>query len=148
MLSLSFDVTPVTLATLVTSSDCFPPKILSGSSRGRTSREGVGMMCLGRRGSSDRAWSLLLRLIGVQGRAVVAVGAEGIFVAEIWAAGSSGVAVDFDLTHSRNWITSSDTLTTWLRMLKWKKIRRLMVQQQISRENCKQERSEHHTRHK
>ena len=36
------------------------------------------MTCLGRRGSSDRPWSLLL------GWAVVAVGAEGIFVAEIW----------------------------------------------------------------
>ena len=113
MLSLSFDADADTLTTFSTSSRFLPLKILSGSSRGRTSREGVGMMCLGSRGSSDRAWSLLFRFVGVQDRAVWAVAAEGIFVAEIWAVALSGeAAVDFDLTRSRNSMTSSDTLTT------------------------------------
>ena len=55
MLSVSFDADADTLTTFSTSSRFLPLKILSGSSRGRTSREGVGMMCLGSRGSSDRA---------------------------------------------------------------------------------------------
>ena len=53
MLSLSFVATPSTTTTFsVEDGDFLAPKILEGSSRGRTSRDGVGVIFVGSLGSS------------------------------------------------------------------------------------------------
>ena len=60
MLSLSFAAPPSTVVVVVAWSadddDFFPPKTFDGSSRGKTSRDGVGVIWFGKRGSSERAW--------------------------------------------------------------------------------------------
>ena len=62
MLSLSFVAMPsTTTATLSVEDGGFlAPKTLEGSSRGRTSRDGVGVICVGSLGSSESDWSSLL----------------------------------------------------------------------------------------
>ncbi len=110
MLSLSFDPaeTEMISTQLPTSVAFFPLKTFNGSSRGNTSREGVGVICDGSLGSSESVWSSLFVLpeIGVEvvncGRTEIE---EGVSVSDL------GVVVD-EATHRRKLITSSETRTT------------------------------------
>jgi hypothetical protein len=125
MLSLSFVATLSTTTTFSEEIDFLSPKTFDGSSRGKTSRDGVGVIWLGCRGSSDSDWSSLFSASQLFEVPALPAAGDCAFVvdetvSEFSASASENGAGDDDATQRRKEMMSSETRRTWLSKLKRK----------------------------